>query len=57
MGIGSLISGYVQKMYTNEAGITNWTNVWLVPAAIAVVVLLLFILFFKDNTRNKAVVV
>jgi MFS family permease len=57
MGIGSLISGYVQKMYTNGAGITNWTNVWLVPAAIALVVLILFILFFKDNTRNKTVVV
>ena len=57
MGIGSLISGYIQKMYTNGAGITNWTNVWLVPAAIALVVLILFILFFKDNTRNKTVVV
>ena len=57
MGIGSLISGYVQKMYTNGAGITNWTNVWLVPAAIALVVLMLFMLFFKDNTRNKTVVV
>jgi MFS family permease len=57
MGIGSLISGYVQKMYTNGDGITNWTNVWLVPAAIALVVLMLFILFFKDNTRNKTIVV
>ena len=57
MGIGSIISGYVQKMYTNADGITNWTNVWLVPAGIAVVVLLLFALFFKDNTRNKAVTI
>ena len=56
MYIGSIISGYVQKRYTSSEGataITNWTNVWLVPAGIAAVVLLLFILFFRDNTRNK----
>jgi len=56
MYIGSIISGYVQQMYTTKTGetsVTNWTGVWLVPAGIAVVVLLLFILFFKDNTRQK----
>jgi len=59
MYIGSIIAGYVQKMYTTtNAGsiVTNWTNVWLVPAGIAAVVLLLFILFFKDNTRQKTAV-
>lgn len=58
MYIGSIISGYVQQMYTTTTGdatVTNWTNVWLVPAGIAVVVLLLFVLFFKDNTRTKTV--
>ncbi|HPH45686.1 MAG TPA: MFS transporter, partial [Chryseolinea sp.] len=50
MFIGSIISGKVKDLYTTgERGITNWTNVWLVPAAIAAVVLLLFILFFKDK--------
>jgi nucleoside transporter len=56
MYIGSIISGYVQKINTHTIGndtVTNWTNVWLVPAAIAVGVLLLFILFFRDNTRQK----
>jgi nucleoside transporter len=56
MFIGSIISGEVQKRYTTGEGVaavTNWTNVWLVPAGIALVVLLLFILFFRDNTRNK----
>lgn len=54
MYIGSLIAGYVQKTYTSGEGasaITNWTSVWLVPAAIAAVVLVLFIFFFRDNTR------
>ena len=55
MYIGSVISGYVAKMYTSEGpeAVVNWTKVWMVPAGIAVVVLLLFVLFFKDNTRNK----
>src|SRR5688572_24685633 len=56
MLIGSLVAGYVQKMYTTGVGdnaITNWTNVWLVPAGIAVVVLLLFLVFF--NEKRKAV--
>jgi hypothetical protein len=44
-------------MYTNSAGVTNWTNVWLVPAGIALVVLVVFIFLFKDNTRNKTVAV
>jgi MFS family permease len=60
MGIGSIISGYVQKMYTTTNGattVTNWTNVWLVPAGIAAVVLVLFVLFFKDNTRTKTATV
>ena len=55
MYIGSVVGGYVQKMYTTGTGptaITNWTSVWLVPAAIAGVVLLLFLLFFRDNTRR-----
>jgi MFS family permease len=54
MYIGSLIAGYVQKMYTSGEGptsVTDWTSVWLVPAGIAGVVLLLFILFFRDNKK------
>jgi uncharacterized membrane protein len=33
----------------------NWTSVWLVPAAIAMVVLVLFVLFFSErNGRNTS---
>ena len=48
MYIGSLIAGYVQKMYTTGEGanaVTNWTNVWLVPAGIAAVVLFFYFVF------------
>lgn len=50
MFIGSIIAGKVKDLYSSgDPVITNWTNVWLVPAGIAAVVLLLFILFFRDN--------
>lgn len=49
MGIGSKLSGIVTDMYTVE-GVKNWTSIWLVPAGIAAVVLVFFILIFKDNT-------
>jgi len=51
MLIGSIAAGKVKDAYTvNE--VTNWLNVWLVPAGIAAVILVLFLLFFKDNTRT-----
>jgi hypothetical protein len=53
MFIGSIISGKVKDLYSTGAPVvTNWTNVWLVPAAIATVVLLLFVLFFRDNSTT-----
>jgi nucleoside transporter len=60
MGIGSKLSGMVLDMYktgTDVAGKAtyNWTSVWLVPAAIAIVVLALFVLFFSErNGRNTS---
>ena len=55
MGIGSILSGKVLDRYTTKLGdisTHNWTSVWLVPAAISVVVLIIFVLVFKDNTRK-----
>jgi len=54
MYIGSLISGYVQKKYTTGTGenaVTDWTSVWLVPAGIAAVVLLLFLVLFNEKRK------
>lgn len=51
MWIGTLLSGYIKDNYTvNE--VVNWRSVWMVPAAIAAAVLILFVLFFKDNRRT-----
>lgn len=57
MYIGSVISGYVAELYTTGEGPTaviNWTKVWMVPAGIAAVVLLLFMLFFREKDRKAA---
>ncbi|WP_019986667.1 nucleoside permease [Rudanella lutea] len=51
MGIGSKLSGIVLDMYTKD-GVKDWTSVWLVPTGIAVVVLILFILFFTDSKKS-----
>lgn len=51
MFIGSIIAGKAKDMYTAD-GVTNWLSVWLVPAGIAAFVLLLFIFFFKDNSKT-----
>lgn len=58
MGIGSKISGLVLDKYTKEVdGVLtyDWIGVWLVPTGIAVVVLLLFMFFFKDNSKRASV--
>jgi nucleoside transporter len=48
MWIGTLLSGYVKDFYTVN-GISQWKAIWMVPAAIAALVLVLFVMFFKDN--------
>lgn len=60
-GVGQLIgfwaAGYVSEHY---AGLRNgdvgqfWQQVWLVPAVIAMVVMVLFVMFFKDELVAKA---
>ncbi|GAB4020566.1 MFS transporter [Spirosoma sp. KCTC 42546] len=53
MGIGSYLSGVVKAMF--KVGDTvNWTSFWLVPAGIAAVVLVVFVLLFTDNKRVSA---
>jgi len=52
MLIGSIISGMVVNKYSIN-GTHNWYAIWLIPAAIAGAVAILFILFFKDNNKTK----
>ncbi|MFZ9159203.1 MAG: nucleoside permease [Aquirufa sp.] len=48
MGIGSKLSGIVLDYYTVN-DIKDWQSVWMVSAAIAGVVLLLFVFFFSEK--------
>ncbi len=48
MFVGTLLSGYVKDFYTVNS-VVNWQSIWLVPSGISVAVLVLFLLFFKDN--------
>ncbi|AEE49324.1 nucleoside permease [Haliscomenobacter hydrossis] len=50
MFIGSYISGYVVDMY-NDNGVHNWTSIWMVPAGLALVILLGFAFFFKSEKK------
>lgn len=51
MGIGSWLGGQVLTDNTNAEQITNWLNVWMVPAGIAAVVLGLFLLMFREDKQ------
>ena len=59
MFIGAIIAGRVVEYYqvlaadgTIEAH--NWNSIWWVPAILAAVVLILFMIFFKDNSKGLA---
>ena len=51
MLIGSLLSGRIVDKYL-ENGVHDWKTIWLIPAGIAAVVLLLFIVFFRDPKKK-----
>jgi len=55
MFIGSLASGKVLDAYTvTGAAIPHdWQSIWVVPAALALMVLLLFTFFFKEEKQGK----
>ena len=47
--IGSLISGPIVDSFVS--GETNsWTPIWLIPAAIAVAVMVIFVLLFREDS-------
>ncbi|MES1220579.1 MAG: nucleoside permease [Bacteroidota bacterium] len=51
MWIGTLLSGYVAKDYTLPDGTHQWKEIWLVPAYIAVGVLVYFLIFFREKKQ------
>jgi nucleoside transporter len=53
MLIGFVISGPIVAAYKTSETMHNWHTIWLIPAAIAAVVLVLFMLFFRDSNKEK----
>jgi nucleoside transporter len=54
MLIGFWVAGQVSAHYKTIDG-HDWKSIWMVPAIIASVVLILFSVFFKDPKKNKAI--
>lgn len=50
MLIGFYIAGQVSESYKTAGG-HDWQKIWMVPSAIAGAVVLIFLLFFKDNSQ------
>jgi MFS family permease len=50
MFVGSLVSGKIVDAYKVADGKHDWTAIWILPAAAAAVVLLLFAFLFSDKT-------
>lgn len=51
MLIGFTISGPIVDKYQISSSLHNWQTIWLIPGAIAFVVLVLFLLFFRDKNQ------
>ena len=49
MLIGFWVAGKVSDTYLLENGQHNWEAIWLLPAAFAIGVLILFMLIFKEE--------
>ena len=57
MVIGSNVSGWVVDLYSTkeaESVIHNWQSIWLVPAIMAAVIVVLFALLFSDKAESKS---
>lgn len=50
--VGSLFAGWIKSMFTTPEGVTNWTNVFLVPCALTILCAVAFLAFFKTNTAK-----
>jgi len=49
MLVGFWIAGKISDSYLMENGLHNWQEIWIFPAIFAFVVMILFVLFFKDE--------
>ena len=55
MLIGFYIAGLITDAYKLSDSMHDWQTIWLIPAGIAAVVTILFLVFFKNEKENKPV--
>jgi nucleoside transporter len=53
MFIGTWFSGYTVDQYKGASGSHDWQSIWMVPAYIALGVLIYFIVFFKEKKTTQ----
>ncbi len=53
--IGSFIAGAVAQHWELSNGMHNWEAIWLIPAAIAIVVVILFLILFREKKEGKKI--
>ena len=51
--VGAIVSGAVVNHYTLAGASHDWRSIWIVPAAMAVVIFLLFAALFKERTMVR----
>lgn len=52
MLVGFWIAGKIYDHYTDVAGVHDWKMVWMIPAGIAAVVMVIYALLFKNEKIN-----
>jgi hypothetical protein len=52
MLIGFWLAGNIYDAQTDASGVQNWKMIWMIPAAIAGGVMILYMLFFKNEKIN-----
>ena len=55
MFIGSLVSGWIVSGFTAADGVKAWGSIWLIPASMAFVVLIAFVLLFNEERKVEAI--
>ncbi len=54
MFIGSLLSGVIAENYTIDQSTYLWDKIWLVPAVLSAIVLVLFTVFFREKRAKRS---
>lgn len=53
--IGGWVSGWVVDLFTNESGVKDWPQIWFIFAGYALVIGILFALFFRYKHEPKSI--